>query len=186
MIQYLVFLLEEPSAKALLEGIVHRLIPSEIVVKYLVFDGKQDLDNNVEMKIRLWQKPNSAFVVIRDQDSAVCTDVKHQLMEKCARSGKANTMVRIACHELESFYLGDLAAVASAYHIKVPSQDNKKYRNPDNLANAAEEIRKITKKQYQKIDGSRRIAPSLRIDGTNCSHSFNVLCKGIRQIVTLK
>ncbi|MBP5639612.1 MAG: DUF4276 family protein [Victivallales bacterium] len=182
MIKNLVFLLEELSTKAMLEGIVPRLISSEIAVTYISFHGKQDLDNNIERKIRLWQKPDSAFIIIRDQDSSDCTVVKKQLMEKCALSGKENTLVRIACHELESFYLGDLEAVANIYQMKVPSQNNKKFREPDRLANAAEELSKITKKQYQKIDGSRRIAPFLKIDGTNCSHSFNVLCNGIRRV----
>ena len=186
MIHNLVFLLEEPSAKALLEGIVYRLIPSDIAVTYMVFQGKQDLDNNLERKIRLWQKPDSAFIVLRDQDSAICTDVKHHLIEKCVRSGRANnTLVRIACHELESFYLGDLVAVEQAFQMKVPSQNNSKFRETDNLSNASEELHKITRKQYQKIDGSRRIAPLLKLDGTNHSHSFNVLCDGIRRIVTL-
>lgn len=184
MIQNLVFLLEEPSAKAMLEGVVPRLISSEIAVTYLTFHGKQDLDNNVERKIRLWQKPASAFIIIRDQDSSDCTVVKQQLLEKCAISGKDNTLVRVACHELESFYLGDIEVVGKVYQMKVPSQNNRKYRAPDNLANAAEELSKITHRQYQKIDGSRRIAPFLKIDGTNRSHSFNVLCNGIRHIVT--
>ncbi len=184
MIRNLVFLLEEPSAKALLNGIIPRLIPSGIEVTYLVFHGKQDLDNNVERKIRLWQKPDSAFIIIRDQDSSVCTDVKQELIDKCDHAGKSNTLVRIACHELESFYLGDLEAVGHVYQIKVPSQNNRKYREPDNLANAAEELFKITKKQYQKIDGSRRIAPLLKTDGSNRSHSFNVHCDGIRKVVT--
>ena len=183
MIQNLVFLLEEPSAKAMLEGILPRIISPDIVVTYLLFHGKQDLERNVEQKIRLWQKPHSAFVIMRDQDSAICTDVKQHLLEKCAHLDNANILVRIACHELESFYLGDLEAIGNAYQTQVPSQQNRKYREPDNLANAAEELSKITKKQYQKIDGSRRIAPFLKMDGTNRSHSFNVLCAGIRQII---
>jgi hypothetical protein len=67
--------------------------------------------------------------------------------------------------------------------MTVPSQNSRKYRAPDNLSNAAEELSKITQNEYQKIDGSRRIASLLNLDGTNHSHSFKILCDGIRRIV---
>ena len=183
MIRNLVFLLEEQSAKAMLEGVVPRLIGSDIAVTYLTFEGKQDLEKNLERKLKCWQVPDTAFIVMRDQDSADCIEIKQRLKTICMKAGKPETLVRIACHELESFYLGDLNAVSKAYQMTVPSQKNKKYRAPDNLANAADEICKITRKEYQKIDGSRRLGPLLNLDGSNCSHSFNVLCDGIRRIV---
>ena len=105
-----------------------------------------------------------------------------RMLKQCCRAGKKNILIRIACHELESFYLGELEAVANAYQMQLPNQNSSKFRKPDNLANAAEELRKITQKRYQKIDGSRRIAHLLKTDGTNRSHSFNVLCDGIRRI----
>ena len=39
----LVFLLEEASAAAMLEGLLPRLIPSDVVHRYITFEGKQDL-----------------------------------------------------------------------------------------------------------------------------------------------
>ena len=185
MTRNLVFLLEEPSAKTMLEQILPRLLPSELSIQYLVFEGKQDLEKNLKRKLALWQMPDSAFVVLRDQDSANCVAVKNRLMSICREAGHPEAVVRIACHELESFYLGDLDAVAQAYQMTMPSQKRKKYRVPDHLANAAEELSKATKGQYQKIDGSRRIASRLRLDGSNRSRSFNVLCEGIRKIAQL-
>lgn len=38
----LVFLLEEPSAKIMLEGVLPRVLPPEVDVHYIVFEGKQD------------------------------------------------------------------------------------------------------------------------------------------------
>ena len=184
MMQHLVFLLEEQSAREMLQGIVPRLIPATVQTTYIVFEGKQDLEHNLQRKIRNWQMPNTTFVVLRDQDSGDCIQIKQHLKTLCVDAGQPEALVRIACHELETFYLGDLAAVFSAYQLRMPSQASKKFRTPDNLANAAEEIKKVTNKQYQKIDGSRRIAPFLRLDGCNCSHSFNVLCDGLRRLVT--
>ena len=37
------------------------------------------------------------------------------------------------------------------------------------LANAAEELKKITKMKYQKVEGSRLIARHLKLDGSSSS-----------------
>lgn len=39
----LLFLLEEPSARDLLEGLLPRLLHGRAISRYLVFEGKQDL-----------------------------------------------------------------------------------------------------------------------------------------------
>lgn len=70
----------------------------------------------------------------------------------------------------------------SGRKIKNINHKTSKYRNPDALANAADELKGITKREYQKIDGSRRIAAHLKLDGSNCSRSFNALVSGIRQL----
>ena len=40
----LVFLLEEASAQAMLEGLLPKLLPDGMMVRYLVFEGKNDLE----------------------------------------------------------------------------------------------------------------------------------------------
>ncbi len=45
------------------------------------------------------------------------------------------------------------------------------------------ELEKLTARKYQKISGSRAIAPHLKIDGSNKSKSFNELLKGIKKLV---
>ena len=75
----LVFLLEEPSARDLIEGIAPRLVAADIHIKYLVFEGKQDLESQLSRKLRSWLAPDSVFVVLRDQDAASCKDVKARL-----------------------------------------------------------------------------------------------------------
>jgi hypothetical protein len=180
----LVFLLEERSAAEMLKVILPRILPSDIETFFITFEGKNDLENNVERKIRCWCQPDSCFVVMRDQDSGDCRQIKGQLLRKCANTRKQDdVLVRIACHELESFYLGDLLAVEKAYGLHLPSQQNRKYREPDKLSNAADELKKLTKQKYQKIDGSRRIAEYLQLDGSNCSTSFNMLISGIKRLV---
>lgn len=180
----LVFMLEEPSAKAMLEGILPRLLSEGIAVKYMIFDGKQDLHKQLVRRMRFWQEPDTQFVVMRDQDSSDCREVRQALQDLCAMAGRPDTLVRVACHELESFYLGDLSAVEQGLSVKGlgRQQERRKFRNPDALANAAEELRKLTEQRYQKLGGSRAIAPHLDVSGKNRSRSFNTLVAGIRRI----
>ena len=53
----LVFLLEEPSARDLLTGLLPKLLPESVHVHYLVFDGKQDLERQLVRKLRGWRMP---------------------------------------------------------------------------------------------------------------------------------
>ena len=175
----LVFLLEEESAKNMLEGIVPRLVPEGVHVQYMTFSGKQDLEKQMERKIRLWMEPDSRFIILRDQDSGNCLDIKARLLDIVQNTGKADVcLVRIACHELESFFLGDLEAVGQALNIpSISKKQNKNpYRRPDS---AAEELKKLTGNRYSKLAGSRAIGPCLSLNGSNRSHSFGVLVDAI-------
>lgn len=180
----LVFFLEERSAQHMLEGVVPRLLPASVTVRYVVFEGKQDLRNQLERRLRGWLASDTRFVVLHDQDSSDCHALKAQLQAICARAGRAETLVRIACRELESFYLGDLDAVEQALGMNGLSrqQGGRKFRNPDQLNNAAQELRKLTGNTYQKLRGSREIGVRLRVDGRNRSISFGHLLGGIRRL----
>lgn len=181
----LVFFLEEPSAQAMLEGIVPRIVDSSVSVKYRPFEGKQDLEKQIEKKIKNWIIEDTKFIIIRDKDSGNCLLIKDNLEQKCRNAGCDDVLIRIACHELESWYLGDLQAVEKGLGVCGLSklQDKQKYRDPDTLGNASEELVRLSKQTYQKKAGSRAIAPFLKLDGTNKSYSFNILVKGIRDIV---
>lgn len=182
-LKMMVFFLEESSAKEMLEGLLPRVLPPEIACRYLVFQGKQDLEKNLLKRLRGWQHPDSVFVVIRDQDAGDCMEIKKRLAALCQQSGKSDVLVRVACHELESFYLGDLNAVEKGLDLGGISsqQDRRKFRLPDTIAHPSDELDKLTDGAYQKVAGSRAIAPHLNLS-TNKSHSFNVLLEGIRKL----
>ena len=182
----LVFFLEEPSAQRMLEGVLPRLISQDIMVRYVVFQGKSHLEKELVRKLRIWQHPDSVFVVMRDQDAGDCRVIKMRLAELCRQAGRSEALVRIACHELESFYLGDLAAVERGLGIGGLSakQGRSQYRNPDKLGNPSEELGKLTGGRYQKIAGSRSIGVHLDF-ANNRSPSFNALVAGIRRVVEI-
>ena len=95
---------------------------------------------------------------------------------------KPAALVRIACHELESFYFGNLSAVEEALQVTLSSYKNKAaYRIPDNIVNPSKELEKITGGIYQKIGGSREIGKVISLT-CNSSHSFNALISGIQRL----
>jgi hypothetical protein len=179
----LVCLLEEPSAKEMLMGVLPRILPKAIQCIYIVFEGKQDLEKQLVRKLKLWLAPNSAFLIMQDQDAADCNKVKANLKKLCCEASKPDTLVRIACHELESYYFGDLNAVEKGLCLRnITMFHNKaRYRIPDNIINPSLELKKITDGRYQKVIGSRNIAPHLSLEN-NTSHSFNVLISGIKNL----
>jgi hypothetical protein len=181
------FFLEEPSAKVMLEGFIKANFPGvdqRVSLQYKVHEGKQDLENHLKNRIKYWKTPETVFVVMRDQDSGDCRVIKHKLKKKCEAAGHPEAIVRIACHELESFYLGDPAAIEKGLEIySIGKHDRRKlFREPDSVDQPSKHLAYITKNKYQKIDGSRKIAPYL-IPAVNTSKSFNVLYKTLCQLL---
>jgi hypothetical protein len=179
----LVFFLEEESAKALLAGLLPRLIPagSPIEARFIVFEGKQDLDRQLERKLKGYLNRQASFIVIRDQDRDDCRRVKRSLVTRCSNAGRPDTVVRIACRELEAFYLGDLRAVELGLRLGglAPKQNKAKFRDPDRLQSPSLELERLTNRRYQKVAGSRAIAPHLDLERPG-SRSFRHLIQAIR------
>lgn len=180
----LVVLTEEPSAKELLTGLLPRILPEGVRFQVIPFEGKQDLERQLVRKIRNWLQPNSIFLVLRDQDSGNCLEIKRNLQTLCLQAGRPDAVVRIACRELESWYLGDLPAVEAALGLKgiAKQATSSKYRDPDRLNNAADELHRLTQGRYGKISGSRRIGPVLGLDGSNRSISFYHFCEAVKRL----
>ncbi|MEN8215741.1 MAG: DUF4276 family protein [Pseudomonadota bacterium] len=183
--KHIVFLLEELSAKEMLKGLFPRLAP-EISYRCILFEGKQDLDKNVAKKIRAYRVPDSMFIVLRDQDAGDCHKIKQNLLELCKKydNREKDILVRIACREMESWYLADLKAVEQGLNIPglAKHQNGKKYRSPDYLHSPSKELETLTKHHYQKVSGSRNIGRYLDLTNKR-SNSFRVFIEGIRKIL---
>lgn len=181
----MVFLLEELSAKALLESLLPRILNKDVTFRCIPFEGKQDLEKQLMRKIRGYQNDHARFIVLRDQDShPICMDIKRQLLKLCSDSGKGDRcLVRIACTELETFYLADLSAVKQALELNglARQQDGRKYRAPDQLGNPSKELKTLTVHRYEKVAGSRAIGQHLDPDNTR-SPSFRNLIAAIRRM----
>ena len=182
MIEHVVFLLEEPSAEDFLRGLLPLWLPSGMTPHFLVFEGKQDLERQLTRRLKGWMRPHSRFVVLRDQDSGDCRLIKQHLRSLCEASGKAEAIVRIACRELESFFIWDWHAVADAFAKPnlAANARKSKYRVPDAIGSPSGELQRALP-TYQKRDGARRIAPLLMPD-RNRSASFQALYRSLLQL----
>jgi len=178
----LVFLVEERSMVEVLRVVVPQIVPPEVLCRYVPHEGWTDLQKSIPRKLRAWTNPDARFVVLRDQDAWDCRELKVKLQSLCPDERRAGTTVRIVCHQLESWFLGDLAAVERAFSIQgVARQQNKaKFRDPDGMPNAVQLLRSLVPR-YQRIAGSRAIAKHITLDD-NRSHSFHVFINALRSI----
>lgn len=176
-----VFLLEEYSMKVLLEGLLPRLFP-DLQFLCIPHEGKQDLEKSVPRKLRAWHEPGVRFVVLRDCDGVDCRKMKNRLAKLCKRAGRHDTVVRIACQELEAWYLGEPDAMAEAF-----GDDSlrglaarARFRDSDAVARPSAEVEKLVP-TFQKVSGARTMATKLS-RGRNSSRSFEVLLNGVERV----
>lgn len=179
----LVFLLEEKSMAELLEILLPKILPPEVGFITIPHRGKSDLQKSIPNKLRGWNDPTAKFVIVHDQDSWDCIELKKQIRGRC-QGLREDVLIRIACHEMESWYFGDLAAVSEAYGKNVQKLSAKnKYRNPDAIGNPKDELRKLFS-DHQQISGARKIGKFMDVE-RNTSLSFRCFVNGVRQLINI-
>lgn len=181
--KHLVFLLEEESAKQFIDNLLPRVFP-DLNFRCIAFEGKQDLERNINLKLRGYKVPNIEFVILRDEDAGYWKDIKHNLKKLCNSAKKTNTLIRIARKEIGAWYFGDLKTVEKALKINNLKHfsKKKKYRAPDEIVNPKNELKKITRRKYNQVSGSRDIANYIDYEN-NTSCSFQVFLNGVRNLL---
>ena len=176
----IIFLLEEPSMKEVLDIILPKIIPDSVEFRTIPHSGKSDLRASIPRKLKAWRQPDTKFVIVQDQDSADCIKLKEMLL-KLVEPLEREGIISIACKELEAWYFGDLNAVSCAYGKDITGLAKKsKYRNPDLIENPKDELLKIFPK-HQQLDGARRIAVHMDLE-KNTSTSFQYFVSGVRRL----
>ena len=179
----IVLLTEERSLKVTVDHLIRRHYPRLVEGSdwfVLPFSGKSDLENNILVKMRCWNYGDPVFVILRDADGGDCVALKQRL-RKLAKPAKKPFKIRIVCQELESWFLGDAAAVKQAYPRSSFSNEQERYRNPDRLTNASEELAKLTG-DSTKVRRALTIATHL-VPSRNCSHSFQMFGRTLQQLL---
>jgi hypothetical protein len=141
-----IFLIEEPSAEALLKTLLPKLLPAGADFDLVVFQGKKDLLANLSARLkayRKWIPDDWRLVVLLDADREDCRALKQELEQiacnagfatKTApdRAGRFNVLNRIAVEEIEAWFFGDVPALVTAYPGVSPNLGGKAaYRDPD-------------------------------------------------------
>lgn len=180
MTERVVFLLEEKSMRVLLEALLPRLFPG-LEFLCVAHEGKQDLEKSIPRKLRAWREPGVRFVIVRDNDHGDCRRTKERLVTLCRDAGR-EALVRIACQELEAWYLGDPQALAKAFADEKLSQlaARERFRDPDLVVGAAAALGELVP-SFQKVSGARVMGQHLSATG-NRSRSFQVFLEGVRRV----
>lgn len=175
----IVILCEERSMRETLSALVSRCY-SELLEgvhwQIVFFQGKADLERNIARKMKSWNYGEPHFIILRDKDGADCKALKARLQDQASQAGKP-FHIRIVCEELESWFLGDLTAIEAAFPDTRATRFSAtaKYRNPDLLTNASDELARLTG-VFGKISKATAIAPHLEPERNN-SPSFRLLCR---------
>ena len=191
--------LEEPSAEAFLQGFLHKLLPAETTWNPIVFQGKSDLLKNLERRLkgyRNWMPPDWKIVVLIDEDRADCLRLKEQMENAATTAGfitktKSNggpfmVLNRIAIEELEAWFFGDAAALATAFPGVSENLGAKAaYRNPDAIGGGTwESLERILRRAghcsggFSKIEVAREMARHMDA-ARNTSVSFRCFAEGL-------
>lgn len=180
----LVFLLEEPSMKALLQGLLPRLFPGWVEFEHFVcisHEGKSDLDRSIPTKLKAWRVPGDRFVIIRDNDNSDCINLKARLRKMCETNERPDTLIRLVCQELESWYIGDLEILSSVFgsNLDTPAL-KRRFAEPDTWQKPSKELERLIP-EFQKRSGARLMGRYLRETG-NRSTSFNFFVDGLKRM----
>ncbi|WP_371180795.1 DUF4276 family protein [Xanthomonas sacchari] len=173
--------------KVLLDGLLPRIIQGfqkDRDFQCLPHDGKSDLERSLRIKLRGWRVPGDRFVVVRDNDAGDCIDIKRRLAQLCEQNGRPDTLVRLVCQELESWYIGDLKALAAAYpehKLDTPAL-RKRFAQPDTWRKPSVELERLIP-EFQKRSAARRMAEHLQ-EKRSASPSFRIFLSGVRCLAT--
>ena len=177
----LVFIVEGYSEQEFLMTLILRLnIPEEVLV-YRIFDGYPDLLRGIPAVMKAWRRnENVRFVILCDQDHANCQERKLDIVNAVPNYWRSRTMIRIACHELEAWYLGVQSTLSNVLPAFANVRGKKEFRgNPDKIVSPSRTLRRRV--SFKKTELARKMGERISIDD-NHSRSMQVFIQGVRTL----
>lgn len=167
--------------QVLLNELLPRLFPA-LQFQCVPHDGKTDLQKSVPRKLRAWREPGVRFAVVRDNDGKDCRALKDALRHLCHAGRRDDTLIRIACQELEAWYLGEPDALADAFGDEALRRigQRARFRDPDAVLRPSNVVEQLAP-EFQKVSGARRMAQHLSRE-RNVSASFQAFVAGIETV----
>ena len=108
--------------------------------------------------------------------------LKLLLLQICAKKHRPDTIVCIACRELEAWYWGDLDAVAGVYPKFNPAKvrNRKPFRKPDEIVKPSEALKRVLP-EFEKITAAEEIGQYMDLEN-NKSPSFQYFVAAVRKV----
>ena len=199
------FLLEEPSAEAVLDKILPRILPVDVSFYFHVFEGKDDLLSKLSDRLRgyrQWIPDDWRIMVLIDEDRRDCHELKKKLeriahetrfvtKSSASPNGYFQVVNRLAIEELEAWFFGDVEALHAAYpRVSINLKYQARYRDPDAIPGGTYEAleRLLVDRNYYSTDNlsktevAQNIAPHMK-PNRNRSKSFQVFVEGLKACV---
>lgn len=185
---------EEPSAKICFEALIANgnvVIKDGEQIKIHAHEGKKALEYALSKTIpTISGYSGSKILVTIDQDKNDCKELKAKIEKILRENCRCDYKIRIVCKELESWFLGDLEAVAKSYpRFNIDQHKNKsKMRRVDEIDQPSKKLLKIIpeykdKKALPKIEASKKISPHLDLN-KNTSPSFKNTILAIKTLLS--
>ncbi|HSL83507.1 MAG TPA: DUF4276 family protein [Thermoanaerobaculia bacterium] len=204
MTLHLEVLVEEPSAKAALNELLPRILPSTASFAVHAHQGKPALLRRLPQRLRAYSAmdwPQLRLLVLVDRDQEDCQGLKQRLEEiasaaglttkSTAAGGRFQAANRIAVEELEAWFFGDVEALRAAYP-RVPKSLGARAlcRDPDAIRGGTAEAlaRVLHRAGHLGTDYLPKITVASAVAGhlepsRNRSHSFRCFCNGIEALM---
>jgi len=188
--EHIEILVEERSMEIFLNDLLPKILPDDYEMGVNCFvrphQGKSHLLKSLPRKSEAYKHFGYPIkmVVIHDQDSNDCKALKQKIVKAVRDSNtQIPLLVRIACKELENWYLGDLNAIEQLYSRSNATrfQNRAKFRDVDRL-NGSEEMDKFSV-DFTKTSCAKNIVEFLEI-GSNTSQSFNQFISGLQTFLS--
>ena len=179
----IVFLLEERSAKLLLDSLLPRILPGTDF-QCVSHQGYGALQAGISQKLRYWK--HARFVILHDQDNKNCEKLKSDLLKMCEHNNRPDTVVCIACRELEAWYWGDLDAVARVYPEFDPAKirNKAKFRASDDIFKPSMALKKNLP-GFGKVETAGEIGQYMDLEN-NKSPSFQYFVAAVKKLARVE
>lgn len=201
MVEHVVVIVEEPSARGMLEVLLPKLLSTlSYQIIQVPFKGKPMTRLTDRLRgFAPWIPPSWRIVVLVDRDDEDCHQLKAHLEEAAKTAGLTTRSMaprdqwivanRVISEELEAWFLGDLPALQAAFPGLPGSLGHQaRFRDPDAVTGGTwEALEKVLQRAghfrggLRKIEAARAVARHMDPD-RNRSRSFQVFRDTMREL----
>lgn len=198
------FLVEEPSAEAALKNLLPKIFGNTATFAIHPHQGKPDLLKKLPIRLRgyrNWLPEDWRIVVLVDNDSEDCLELKSRLEQMAQQAGFVTKSIappgqafqvlnRLAVEELEAWFFGDVTALNAAYpRVSLTLGAKARYRNPDAIVGGTwEALERLLRRLNYFPEGLPKIAVAREVSEhmdpeRNRSRSFQIFRDGLLVLV---